>query len=362
MMNRASTFLIAAAAAAGMLLPGAAAAQNQQAPVNDIYVVTPGDTLWGICNSFFGDPDYWPTLWSLNNEEVSNPHYIYPEQRLRFRAGTDVRPPSVEVGGDDVYQQVDDLSFDENFEPLVQFLATEQECRIYMPFSNYSAQEIQVQAAAFLSRSQISPLGVVASSPENKEMLAEGDTVYLRFRNLGDVACGDIYTIYTEVGPLTHPEVDAADLGQIYKVAGEVMISDVGDRWATAQIITSWRDIERDALITDRVPVTGRVRTSELSQDLDGYVIDRVRTEGNLLGRNEVVFIDRGRDDGVGSGTIFWIVRRGDPFLADNDSTLPDEVIGRLVVFAADDNVSTAVLTDQAVDVRIGDRITSRIE
>jgi hypothetical protein len=67
----------------------------------------------------------------------------------------------------------------------------------------------------------------------------------------------------------------------------------------------------------------------------------------------------------VQSGTIFWVLRRGDGLtLLKNhiDHTLPDRVIGRLVVFAADEFVSTAVLTDQAVSVAIGDRITSRLD
>ena len=55
----------------------------------DIYSVVSGDTLWGICERFFGDPDYWPALWSINNDEITNPHYIYPDQMLQFQPGSD---------------------------------------------------------------------------------------------------------------------------------------------------------------------------------------------------------------------------------------------------------------------------------
>ena len=44
---------------------------------------------------FFGDPEYWQTLWSINNQEITNPHYIYPGQSLKFQPGTDLRPPSL---------------------------------------------------------------------------------------------------------------------------------------------------------------------------------------------------------------------------------------------------------------------------
>ena len=60
-----------------------------------------------------------------------------------------------------------------------------------------------------------------------------------------------------------------------------------------------------------------------------------------------------------------WVVRRGDGLNlkpTQEDKTLPDQVVGRLIVFSSDDHVSTAVMVDQSVAVQVGDRITSRID
>lgn len=38
-----------------------------------IYIVEEGDTLWDICNQFFDDPHFWPTLWAFN-PQITNPH------------------------------------------------------------------------------------------------------------------------------------------------------------------------------------------------------------------------------------------------------------------------------------------------
>ncbi len=329
----------------------------------DLYSVVPGDTLWHICERFFGDPEYWPTLWSINNEEITNPHYIYPGQFLQFQPGTDLRPPSLLVAGDAAV--IDDLSFDENFEPIVHFLSTTQDCSLPVPFTTNMDWDIALAAPSFMTRSPLDPLGVVESAVARRELLSEGDTVYLRFRNLSDVNCGDIYTLYHYIKKVRHPKVVTARLGHSYQVSAEVLVTDVGSKWVTATVVQSFGEFPRGELVTDRIPVTGKVRTLQLDQQLDGFIIDKTHQENLLLQSNQLIYIDRGRNDGVQSGTIFWVIRRGDGLtLLKNrvDHTLPDRVIGRLVVFAADEFVSTAVLTDQAVSVEIGDRITSRLD
>ncbi len=330
--------------------------------VSDVYVVVPGDTLWEIAELFFGDPETWPGLWSINNEEITNPHYIYPGQILRLQAGTDLRPPSLIVSSD--APDVIDDSFT-SFVPKAEIFSTTTDCSLHVPFSTATDGDVTLAAPTFITRSPLDPLGVVEQAAPGKEMLVRGDIIYMRFRNTSDVDCGRVYSLYHHVSEVRHPEVRSARLGHVYGVSAEVLISDVGDKWVTGRVVQSYSEVGRGELITDRVPVAGKVRTSEMSQVVDGFVIDKSHEENLLVQRNQVIFIDRGRNDGVRSGTIFWVVRRGDGLATKPrqvDQSLPDKVIGRLVVFAADDHVSTGVMTDQALSVRVGDRITSRLD
>ena len=63
-----------------LALPCIALAAEQTEPV--IYVIKQGDTLWGLSDRFIKDPRYWPNMWSKNSQ-ITNPHVIYPGQKVR---------------------------------------------------------------------------------------------------------------------------------------------------------------------------------------------------------------------------------------------------------------------------------------
>jgi nucleoid-associated protein YgaU len=47
------------------------------------YSVVPGDTLSAIANTWYGDPNQWPTIFEANRDQIANPDLIFPRQVLR---------------------------------------------------------------------------------------------------------------------------------------------------------------------------------------------------------------------------------------------------------------------------------------
>jgi hypothetical protein len=58
------------------------------------YKIQPGNNLWDISRTVFGDGNFWPKVWSMNGA-ITNPHLVVPGQKIVFTPGDISGAPKV---------------------------------------------------------------------------------------------------------------------------------------------------------------------------------------------------------------------------------------------------------------------------
>jgi hypothetical protein len=100
-------------------------------------------------------------------------------------------------------------------------------------------------------------------------------------------------------------------------------------------------------------------------RDLLGHIVGTQVDILTMVGESHVVFVDKGRADGVEEGNVFRVIRSGDPLhstLASvaYDPSFPREIVGDLLVIDVKETTSTALVTRSLRELTIGDRVEMR--
>ncbi|HEX9241176.1 MAG TPA: LysM domain-containing protein [Anaeromyxobacter sp.] len=357
----------------------------EAAPPPDTYTVKPGDTLWDLSGRFLNNPWYWPKIWSYN-PEITNPHWIYPGNLLKFFPGAEEAPTRVEpIGpgtplaeaqpGDETVaeaeeepepvKELEDLSRAELKAPVEQ----SDEVAVAGPYKIGFAPQRQrfARHETFVTPAELAESGTIKAAFEEKKLLSMLDKVYIQFETPAAVKVGETYVIYRTEREVRRPG-SREILGYQSNVIGSAKVVAVDDRAVTATIVQSLDTIERGALLGPWTQKFFRpIERRPNRQAVEGSVFAAHLDVVTNLGENHVVFVDRGEKDGVQEGNVFTVLRSGDqyktkPDRATWDESLPVEKIGDLLVVDVKENASTALVLKSVKEVMIGDRVQMRPE
>ncbi len=343
---------------ASLLFVSAAYAQDDfggapegEAPqVAETHVVQSGDTLWDLCSKYLNSPWYWPKIWSYN-PQITNPHWIYPGNELRFYPGDESLPTNVEVArGINIDGDESDVPEELDADELVRTTGSIQVGRT-APDSVWSS------FVSFVSASQLAKSGDIVNAEPGAIMLSDYDKMYVKLKQ--PAKKGDRYAIYRLVRSINHP-VTGDPMGAAVEIIGGVQIVDTSPKVATAIIAQAFRPVERGDFVGPWPEGFGdRVAPAPNSGETQGYIIETVGDVLGPLGEYTYVFIDRGRSHGVQKGNTFVVLDRGDGFTREVED-LPNEEIGVLMVIDVQDNASTAIVTHSLREFGVGDKIAMR--
>ena len=256
----------------------------------DRYVVVQGDTLWSIASRYLKSPWKWGELWRMNQDQIRDPHRIYPGDVIVLdKSAAAVRLSLLKMETVRLSPQV-------RTSPL----APE-------PVPTIPLSDIE----SFLSKPLVIPPDQLASAPrivrtqEGRVALGAGDIAYVQSITKEQ---GDYWHLFRAGPALVDPDTDET-LGHEATFLGEARVAKHGDV-TTVEIVKSPREIFAGDYLLPAPPEVG----------LDNYVphapakkIDAriIAAYGGLfeVGANSIVALSRGARDGLEVGHVLAIYR-----------------------------------------------------
>lgn len=343
--------------------PDGAGVFHSSPATSGMYTVKAGDTLSKIAEQAFGQRLMWPKLWSLN-PQIQNPHWIYPGDQVMLSANASANPA--------------------------------QQSRVLGAGAPIGRPQLVHHQTIFLRRlgyiddPREGVMGEVVGAREGVQMISQEQNVYLELRPNSTLHEGQELTIFTPVR--NPPKVRGARRppGQIVSILGTVRVEywNPKTRVARARVTEAVDVIERGA----KVGAVGREHVVISPNPATKNVSARVLTSmypNEFMGRNDVLFIDRGTEDGLTEGNRLFVIRRGDTWrrtlsttsddasssinilsderidisrtpLHGDEQAFPEEIVGELRVVKAHRYSSLVAVIASKVELEPGDRAVSR--
>ena len=385
----------------------------------DKYIIQEGEWLWKISQKLFGSGFYYSKIWSLN-PHITNPHEIEPGMVLVFDTGTSEEMPKITVGsfGSDessnqtasLKTELDFSAFGEEVEPnwikernklikngaYFQYASIETyedlfeignlqlrtEHKKYDPpvpdiiiqepgeqydstgFDKTSKISFEVKEGfylnTFITTNVVQDLGEIEATQKESIFIQNFDKVYINFDKSVKVKPGDKYSIYAAAGKSEHSISDRK--GFKYYISGQVKaIRKINNLWE-CEIFELTGLVSRKDRITVYTPKINKIVKTFNRRNIEAAIVDTFRDTLSGISFGDVVYLDRGRADGVELGNIFELYSFKDYGTERKITPDPTYKIGEAVVITLTDNFSTVLISNSKIDIPIATLALSKTQ
>ncbi len=367
-------------------LPALAAdarALKEDAP--DRYTVVRGDTLWCISGRFLKDPWKWPEVWKMNQEQIKNPHRIYPGDVVVLdRSGQQAQLRLIE-GSSTVR-----LSPRTRVEMLKDAA---------VPAIPPSAIEPFLSRPLVVGPTELDDTPVILATQENRVAIGAGDRAYVTGITRDK---GTVWQLFRRGDELIDPDTNEV-LGYLAIYLGEAQVLRFGDQ-TTIEITKSQQEIyvgDRLLPAAKELPTFSFVPRAPL-KSVRGRIVSTYGNLGETGPPAGIVALSRGSNDGLEVGHVLAIFRSqstaqyeirmsplygreglsgsekprtyyteqltprdapiyegGKPIRLDEVSQLPDERYGLVMVFRTFDRAAFGLVMQASRPVAVNDVVTN---
>lgn len=247
------------------------------------HTVQRGDTLWDICETYYGDPNLWPRLWEMN-PFVTNPHLLKPGDIITLFSK-------------------DQLAEVKPAKPREKPLA---------PAARMQGVDmtgvVQPQAMGYLSLVNVEAWGHIEATTSSRLGLYLGDTAFIRFDKNEDTIRKDQEFAIAVVSPLVRHPLTQRPLGYVVSTRGKLVIKErIRDAYFRAEVSKVYSEIGVGSLVMPATPELSCVQPMSTDPKLYGNIV-ALKENQQVLGQYSVVYLDSGFKDGVKRGSVFDLI------------------------------------------------------
>lgn len=283
------------------------------------HVVKRGDTLWSICERYYGDPYLWPELWEMN-KFITNPHWLHPGDVIKLLE----------------YKEVKAL-------PAKRIVRLKKQ-----PLKKLMGVDVSsltnTRTLGLLLQEGIEPWGRIFDIKGKKLLLGKDDVVYVKMYK-EDVKPGDVFTIYSVSEPIEHP-LTGEEFGYIHSFKGILEIEKAKEDYHVAKVSESFRTIYKDDLLIPYDPVSPCILPIPCPDTLTAHIVAS-KDNLDLLGLYAVVYIDAGHNMGVRRGHLFEAIEERESIpdpQKEEVVALPPTILGKILIVETTENTSNGVV------------------
>ena len=303
------------------------------------HTVEQGDTLWSICEKYYGDSELWPKLWQLN-PFVTNPHLLKPGDRIRL---LDLRPEK--------------RKFRPSTAPAMsQPMAKSEETPAFFSSGIFLPALTNTDYCGFFSRQEIVPAGRIVSAGTDRILLAQGDVVLVEVADSQNCMPGDIMAFYDIAGSLKDDE--NRKIGSVVSVLGRLVLKSEMKKNRFKALIVETNNPVYVGTSFIRYRQAPECLVPLRARDTIATEIVAAADMLQVIGNNSVVFLADGRNQGIRTGLLLGIVKKWRERKEDSP-LMPEEIIGYLLVIDTQKDSATALVLSTLEEIPVGTQVIS---
>lgn len=256
-----------------------------------VHTVKKGDTLWDISNMYLKTPWSWPLIWA-NNENITNPHLIYPGDK-------------VIISTKDGLIQIKVVPTDREGQPQVftldQLAGQKGKTLVLAPnFASY-----------IYSATPLETKGTVVATEDDRTMASLGDMLMIKMSAPTTARGLAVIAKLMDVKAPSKDNKEAQVIGYLYRVVGLAKVTDTQSGIIRARLAFNNQEVKTGTLVTDEFskiqPLTFTLNQPKLSGE--GTVVD---FWGGVMGSSssEILITDVGSSQGVQKGSLLSIYKK----------------------------------------------------